>query len=200
MSHIGARIEYDYSQAPTTVGSFHHQLSHFVDLTREMTHNTRPRIVEFGAGTGLYVKELERMGVDAYGFDIAPRSMKLLRPDKRITSIVDLKQHTYDGIYIKDVLEHCPDLGEIFGILAHLLASRGIVMTVFRVVDDIEASLINEVSSSLHMYYPINEGKIRISALENGISFTEKTHWLPHNKEEDWYFQLKKRTVLFGKK
>lgn len=198
MGYRGSITEYDYSQAPTIVGSFGLHLEHFAEKTKKLAVNGQPRVLEFGAGTGLYVNELTRQGLDVYGFDISSNSMSLMPPERKILNPADLKRGYYEGVFAKDVLEHCGDLEHVFSLFAHILVSSGILMVVFRNIYGVDASLLNEVNSSKHRYYPINTNMVKESAKAAGISITEQKDWKPRNKNEDWYYNLLNRKVMFG--
>jgi 2-polyprenyl-3-methyl-5-hydroxy-6-metoxy-1,4-benzoquinol methylase len=72
--------------------------------------------LDYGCGTGDFVKELNQNGWDAYGVEpsTSARTKALeLNPSKIFPELTDLKDQKFDVITLWHVLEHIPNLHEI---------------------------------------------------------------------------------------
>lgn len=191
--------DYDYRLAPIRVGSYATHLTTFAHAARYYTNGNEPRFLDFGAGSGLYAEWLTQYG-QCVAYDPAPNALASVRRATKVAKLKDLQleQGAFDGVHIKDVLEHTEEITTVFALIAQLLKPGGIIMTTFRAIEHEEARAINSFYKPKYPYYELSPDSVRQSSQVNGLSISLEAQWFPIDAEEDWYPQLITRHVLTG--
>jgi len=117
----------------------------------------RPRVLDFGCGTGNYLAELSRrFDCELFGLEfsdamreIASSKCPLCRIEKGDHSNLPFDRGFFDFVFMTDVVHHVPDLDLLFETLHSRLAPGGFVCVVTESWKQIEARWYNEYFPSL---------------------------------------------------
>ena len=102
-----------------------------------------PKILDFGCGTGLIVKEGLKKGLDIYGADIFYGNEDIIRQNiskqgfspTRISEIkhdkLDFKDNTFDLVLSNQVFEHVKDLNPVLREIQRILTPDGYLFCIF---------------------------------------------------------------------
>lgn len=192
---------YNYEKAPVEVGSYGGELYNFARIMREF-HGHRTTVLDFGAGTGIYSTWMqEELNISVTALDPSPGSLKYARVDKKVQrnlADANLNNHSFHGVHLKDVLEHCSDLNELFGLLTQTLRTDGLIMCTFRDVNREEEQLMVRSREDIP-YYELSAGKVANAGLQHNIVFGDQRTWRAENLQEEWYSLPVPRTILIGR-
>ncbi len=117
----------------------------------------RPRVLDFGCGTGNYLRVIRaRYDCELYGLEpsdeMRARSIAKnpgLRIEKGDHSFIPFEDALFDFIYMTDVIHHVPDLDLLFENLARILPSGGLACVVTESWAQIDARWYNAFFPSL---------------------------------------------------
>jgi 2-polyprenyl-3-methyl-5-hydroxy-6-metoxy-1,4-benzoquinol methylase len=110
MSKYVERGAYHYAEFDDSTTPYH---KHVMDLVQRINVFVEgDRIFEVGAGEGLILRQLSRLGFSCLGCDIDGRAVELAVEkgnDVRLGSIESFEAGSYDAVLMCDVLEHVED-------------------------------------------------------------------------------------------
>jgi SAM-dependent methyltransferase len=93
----------------------------------------KSRVLDFGCGAGGLVKDLSKLGFDAYGCDIAPRwpESETLRVIGREPFRIPFPEHHFDAVISVSVMEHAQNKDECFREIHRVLRPGGYALHLF---------------------------------------------------------------------
>ena len=108
-------LEYIYTDSFFSIARHESVLQNTPQILAEAVfHFYRPKkVVDFGCGCGIYLREFERLGAEVFGVDGSPAAQRNLAIDQKkfrladLTKSVSLPEH-YDCAICFEVAEHIP--------------------------------------------------------------------------------------------
>ncbi len=94
----------------------------------------RDKILEVGCSRGLIVDKLQKIGIDAYGIDINPESIKDGVADNLLVMDavkLEFPDTSFDKIYSFHTIEHIPDLAKAFTEMSRVLKPGGKILLIY---------------------------------------------------------------------
>ncbi|MDO5656086.1 MAG: class I SAM-dependent methyltransferase [Flavobacteriaceae bacterium] len=91
-------------------------------------HISGEKILDFGCGTGDFVKYLHQKNLDSYGYEPNPQAYEIAQqkvPNQIFSTLEFLEQHRFDVITLWHVLEHIPDLFQKIDLIQNSLQPKG---------------------------------------------------------------------------
>jgi len=142
------------------------------------------KVVDIGTRTGYAIKLLTKHGYDAIGTDIEPHYVNYAT-EHGLNVIVDdfmntmLEANTFDLIYSRHVLEHCPDTIKFFQNCEKILKPKGNIFLTFPLQENLKGE--HKV-----FYETINKFKKVLNKFNFNIKhldYSIKSGIIPTNKE-----------------
>jgi 2-polyprenyl-3-methyl-5-hydroxy-6-metoxy-1,4-benzoquinol methylase len=165
-------------------------------------NNNRKKVLDVGAGIGIYSEYMLMKGYSVTALDPSPDSMKQTRA-KKVYSTLDCSQllaNSQTGIHIKDVLQHIPDKDLFLSLCSNLLEVGGVIACVFREVNGIVAFRDKLDTHNRPNYFTTTISSLTLAAERSNIHKIGTYTWCPPDDEIDWYSPPVPRTVYFGVK
>jgi 2-polyprenyl-3-methyl-5-hydroxy-6-metoxy-1,4-benzoquinol methylase len=124
------------------------QFRHLISQTRRFISAAQPRVLDIGAGTGLFVREALDYGWDAVGIEpskwLSAQAQNADLPVLTGTFPHPEIRGRFDAIYLTDVIEHLQNPFALVSGLKNCLGDKGIVIVVTPDVSSIVAKLLGE--------------------------------------------------------
>jgi len=106
------------------------------------------RLLDFGCGTGHFLKKADKGGWETVGFEPNPHAAKIAREENQLNIYYQLEdleaEKKFDAITLFHVLEHVHDLNETISYLQAKLKKRGSLLVAVPNVDSLDAQLYKE--------------------------------------------------------
>jgi ubiquinone/menaquinone biosynthesis C-methylase UbiE len=138
--------------------------------------------------------------MDVTAIDPSLASMHFTTAKKIFSTIENagLPEASYDGIHIKDVLEHIKNKTNFFLHCGRLLKPSGVCICVF---DEKNKALeLTQKYKGKNDYFATNLKSVVRSAKKGEINFNIRgsVGWTPRETEKDWYKETTQRFVVVG--
>jgi SAM-dependent methyltransferase len=208
------------------MGKMYKKLSHDLEVSLKIigdlgvSLDTNSVILDYGCGSGRFVKELNELGYNAFGCDIKIDSEQndllntgLIRPIDLDPYRLPFEDNTFDFIYSFSVFEHVQNYAESISELARVLKPNGICYHFFparyRVIEPHTFVPLSTVIRSYNWLYLWSLMRIR-NEFQEGMSAKEiaaknqkylrnHTNYLSRHKLNE-YFKKHFDNVIFGEK
>lgn len=147
------------------------------------------RILEIGFGDGHFLRYMESTGADVLGLDLSREAVEFARThlklNVRVTEFLDVAEHGWDVIVMKDLLEHVAAPSTFLAHASSLLANAGLLViwtphggrNIDEIIED-DAIVLRKDLEHLQYY---NSQAVGYEALMNNFSIEHfETIGMPH--------------------
>lgn len=170
-------------------------------LINSITKNKKGRILDYGCGTGYFLKTMKDNGWKTYGIEPNDDARKIASSKSKVEENIEdlkLKNKKFDVITLWHVLEHIHNLNETMKVLKTILKEKGKIVIAVPNIESYEQSVFEEQWAAYdvprHLYH-FSQDTMNTLILKHGLKI-KKIHPM---KLDSYYISLLSNKYKFDK-
>lgn len=170
-------------------------------LINSLTKNKKGRILDYGCGTGYFLKTMKDNGWKTYGIEPNDDARKIASSKSKVEENIEdlkLKNKKFDVITLWHVLEHIHNLNETMKVLKTILKEKGKIVIAVPNIESYEQSVFEEQWAAYdvprHLYH-FSQDTMNTLILKHGLKI-KKIHPM---KLDSYYISLLSNKYKFDK-